>query len=172
MDSRLPKLLFVVMAAFAAVYFSSEYAKLPEMVATHFSGNGAPGNWQPKSVLMWTLVVMTAVPAVLVFGVPAIVKALPAATVNIPNKQYWLSEEHVAETQGFLAGWFAWFGCAVLLLMLYAFNFVVQWNLHLGDRPSADTLMWGIGAFATFTVMWVLRLMVHFAGKPEGTAKF
>jgi uncharacterized membrane protein len=165
MDSRLPKLIFVAMAAFAAVYFSSEYARLPEMVATHFSGNGTPGNWQPKNVLMWTLVVVTVIPTVLVFGVPAIVKALPAATVNLPNKQYWLSGERAAETQEFLAGWFGWFGCAAFLLMLWVFHFVVQWNLHPGDRLNADQLGWGVGAFAVFTVVWVLRLPLHFAQK-------
>lgn len=167
MDSRLPKLVFVVLAVIAAIYFSSWYAQLPETVATHFIGNGTPGNWQPKNVLMWTLVAVTVIPAVLVFGVPAILKAVPMATVNLPNKQYWLSEERAAQTQEFLAVWFAWFGCVVFLLMLWVFNFVIQWNLHPGDRPSAEKLEWGIGAFATFTVIWVLRLMVHFARKPD-----
>lgn len=165
MDSRWPKLVFVALAVLAAVYFSSWYARLPETVATHFSGNGTPGNWQPKSMLMWTLVVVTVIPAVLVFGVPAIVKALPMATVNLPNKQYWLRGERAAPTQEFLAGWFGWFGCAVFSLTLWVFNFVMQWNLHPGDRRNADHLMWGVAAFAAFTVVWVLRLPLHFAGR-------
>ena len=171
MDSRLPKLFFVLMVVIAAIYFSALYPKLPEMVATHFSGNGTPGNWQPKSVLMWTLVAAMVIPAVLIFGMPVILKALPAAAVNIPNKQYWLSGEHAAETQEFLAGWFAWFGCAVLLLMLWVFNFVVQWNLHPGDRRDADSLVWGIGAFGAFTVVWVLRIALHFGQGSGGPAK-
>ena len=171
MDSRLPKLVFVIMAAAAAVYFSSSYAKLPETVATHFSRNGTPGNWQPKSVLMWTLVAATVVPAVLIFGVPAIVRALPVAVVNVPNKDYWLSGDRAEQTQEFLAGWFGWFGCVVFLLMLYVFNFVVLWNLHPGDRRDADSLAWGIGGFGLFTVVWVLRLIVHFVRKPDGTAR-
>lgn len=165
MDSRLPKMLFVLIAAVATVYFSSLYGKLPEELATHFSGNGTPGNWQPKSVLMWTLVVVTVIPAVLVFGVPAIIKALPGAAVNIPNKQYWLSGERAAETQEFLAGWFGWFGCAVFLLTLWVFNYVMQWNLHPGDRQNSDSSMWGIGAFTVFMVVWMLRLPLHFARK-------
>jgi len=157
------------MAVIAAIYFSALYPKLPEMVATHFSGNGTPGNWQPKSVLMWTLVAAMVIPAVLIFGMPVILKALPAATVNIPNKQYWLSGEHAGETQEFLAGWFAWFGCAVLLLMLYVFNFVVQWNLHPGEQRSADGLAWLVYGFIGFTIVWVLRLMMHFARKPRAS---
>jgi uncharacterized membrane protein len=166
-DSRLPKLIFVVLAAIAAVYFWSMYAQLPETVATHFSGTGTPGNWQPKSVLMWTLVAVSVIPAVLVFGVPAIVRALPAALVNIPNREYWLSGERAEQTQEFLAGWFGWFGCAVFLLMLWVFHFVVQWNLHPGDGRNADQLMWGVGAFGLFTAVWVLRLPLHFAGRPS-----
>jgi uncharacterized membrane protein len=169
-DSRLPKLVFVMLAVVAAVYFSSLYGQLPEMVATHFSGNGTPGNWQPKSVLMWTLVAVTVIPAAFVFGVPAILRVLPAATVNLPNKQYWLSGDRAAETQEFLTGWFGWFGCAVFSLTLWVFNFVMQWNLHPGERRNADNIMWGVGALAAFTAAWVLRLMVHFAGQRSSSS--
>jgi hypothetical protein len=103
----------------------------------------------------------------LVFGVPAILRVLPAASVNIPNKQYWMSGERAAETQEFLAGWFAWFGCAVYFMILFVFHYVMQWNLHPEARPSGDSLMWGVYAFAAFTVVWVLRLPLHFTRKRD-----
>ena len=171
MDSRLPKLLYLVMAVFAAIYFSSLQAKLPEMVATHFSADGTPGNWQPKSGFLGTFVLVTVMPAVLVFGVSAIIKALPAQLVNLPNKEYWLSGERAAETREFLAAWFGWFGCAVYFVILFAMNYAAQSNLHPGERPSAETMMWVVYGFAAFTVLWVLRIPLHFARKPDATGR-
>ena len=157
------------MAVFAGIYFSTLHAKLPAMVATHFSANGTPGNWQPKGGLLGIFVLMTAIPAVLVFGVPAIIKALPPSLVNLPNKAYWLSEERAAGTQEFLGAWFGWFGCAVYLMILFAWNYAMQANLHPGERPSAETMSWMVRGFAVFTVVWVARIPWHFARKASSS---
>jgi uncharacterized membrane protein len=170
MDSRLPKLVFVLMAVIAAVYFSSLYAKLPEVIATHFTANGTPGNWQPKSEFGRAFILVTVIPAVLVFGVPALIKVLPAQLVNLPNKQYWLNGDRAAETQEFLGAWFGWFGCAVYFMILLAMNYAAQANLHPGERPSSATMQWVVYAFAGFTVAWVLRLMARFARRPGSDA--
>ena len=166
MDSRLPRVLYFVMVLLAAIYFSLLYAKLPEVVATHFSANGTPGNWQPKSGFLGMFVLMSVVPAVLVFGVPALIKALPPSLVNLLNKEYWLSEERADETQEFLGAWFGWFGCAVYFMILFAMNYAMQANLHPGERPSAETMMWMVYGFAGFTLVWVLRIPLHFVRKP------
>jgi uncharacterized membrane protein len=167
-DARLPKLLFVLMVAFAAVYFSSVYAKLPEVVASHFNASGRANGWQPKTEFLTTFIVLNVIPTFLVFGVPAIIRVLPPVRLNVPNKQYWMSEERVGQMQNFLTGWFAWFGCAVYGMMLYVFHYVIQWNLHAGAQPSGDSLIWGIGVFGMFTVVWVLRVVLHFARKAAG----
>lgn len=154
------------MATLAAIYFSSVYPQLPETVAMHFNASGVADNYQPKSGFLDTLIAVTSAVAVLVFGVPAIIKILPAQLANLPNKQYWLSPERVADTQEFFSAWFAWFGCAVYFMAVFAFNYAVQFNLHPDNPPSPGRMIWMLSAFIAFTVFWVLRLPLHFARVP------
>lgn len=166
MDSRLPKLLFVLLAAFAAVYFSSIYAKLPEVVASHFDAYGNPNGWESKQVFLAFFLGVTLIPAVLVFVVPAIIKAIPVDLVNLPNKRYWLSPERSAETLDFLTSRFAWFGCAVYGLMLFVFRYAVQSNLHPHDRPDPNSIWMALGAFFGLVAIWSILIALHFARTP------
>jgi RsiW-degrading membrane proteinase PrsW (M82 family) len=170
-DSRLPKLLFVLMVAFAAAYFSSVYPKLPEIVASHFNSSGRPNGWQPKQVFLAFFIGATVLPAILEFAIPRIIGSVPVELINLPNKRYWLSPEHAPETLEFLASAFAWFGCALYAMTLFVFNYAVQANLHPGTPPDANTMWMAIGGFAAFTVIWGLRMAIHFARTPDASAK-
>lgn len=171
MDSRLPKLLFLLMAVFAAVYFSSMYAKLPEVVASHFDAYGNPNGWESKQVFLGFFVGATLIPVVLVFAVPAIIKAIPVDLINLPNKRYWLSAERATETLDFLTSRFAWFGCAVYGLMLFVFRYAVQSNLEPHDRPDPNSIWIALGLFATLATVWAVLLGLRFARTPDASAK-
>lgn len=171
MDSRLPKLLFALLALFAAVYFSSVYAKLPEVVASHFDANGNPNGWASKQSFLVFFIGVSVIPAVLVFVVPAIIKALPVDLINLPNRRYWLSPERVDQTLEFLTSRFAWFGCAVYGLMLYVFDYAVRTNLHPEHRPDPNSMWIGLIVFAAFAAVWSVLLALHFARTPDASVK-
>jgi hypothetical protein len=79
--------------------------------------------------------------AVIGFVIPRIIAAMPHQLINLPNKRYWLAPEHLAETMDFLGIYFAWFGCAVLLIMILTFDYAIQSNLHPDNRPDVSR-MW------------------------------
>lgn len=166
-NDRLPKAVFLLLAAAASLYFSHYYPFLPRVVASHFDQHGIANGWQTKQTFFETLVAMTLLGGFLVFGIPGIIAAMPARLINLPNKSYWLGQEQRAASMQFLSAWFAWFGCAVYLVIIMAYDFAVQTNLHSPHGVNASRLWYGLAFFVTFTVIWTIRLLNRFSRLPR-----
>jgi len=167
LDSRLPKLIFVLLVLYAAIHFSYYYPQLPNVVAGHFGKHGEANGWQPKAAFFQGLVIVSVVAAVVGFAVPAIIGAIPAPLINLPNKRYWLAPEHLAETMEFLKTYFAWFACAIYLIMIVTFDYAVQFNLHPQNPPSPARMWYALAGFLIFTVVWTIRMLAKFLRVPS-----
>lgn len=167
MNSRLPKSVFVSLVLLGAAYFSSFYTRLPAVVASHFNGRGAPNGWESKTVFLGFFVGATVLATLLAFGVPRLIRALPVALINLPNKQYWLASERAEATLEFLSSGFAWFGCAVYAVMLFAFDYAVQSNLHPSHPPDPAGMWVAVVGFAAFAIVWSVRVIVRFVRTPD-----
>jgi uncharacterized membrane protein len=167
MQSRLPKLLFLLLTAYAAVHFSAYYSQLPEVVASHFDAHGVANGWQTKSAFFAVFVGVTVLAVVVGFGVPRIIAVVPTPLINLPNKRYWLAPEHLAETLEFLNTYFAWFSCAVFLIMILTFEYAVQSNLHPDDPPDISRMWYVLAGFIAFAVVWIARLLTRFVRVPQ-----
>lgn len=167
MDSRLPRLVFVLLAIYAAIHFSSSYAQMPEVVASHFNAHGTPNGWQTKTAFFGVFIAMTVLSVVIGFGLSAIIGAVPIQLINLPNKQYWLSPEHRGATLEFLKSYFAWFSCAIYLVMIVFFDYAVQSNMRPENPPAVSHLWYTLAAFLTFVIAWLIRMFTRFGGVPQ-----
>jgi uncharacterized membrane protein len=170
-DARLPRLLFAVLAAGAAIYFSSYYAQMPEVVASHFNARGVPNGWQTKSAFFGLFVAVSVLAAVVGFGIPRIIASLPPQLINLPNKRYWLAPEHLAETLKFLSAYFAWFGCAIFVIMILTFDYAIQSNLHPENPPDVSRMWYILVGFLAFMVVWIARMFTRFGRVPQQNAR-
>jgi uncharacterized membrane protein len=166
-DARLPRLLFAVLAVGAAIYFSSYYAQMPDVVASRFDGRGVPNAWQTKSAFFGLLVAMNVLAAVVGFGIPRIIAAVPPQLINLPNKRYWLAPEHLAETMEFMNVHFAWLGCVVFLVMILTFDYAIQSNLHPENPPDASRIWYILVGFLVFVVVWITQMFTRFGWLPQ-----
>ena len=168
MQSRLPKLLFVVLAAYAVFHFSAYYSQLPEVVSSHFDAHGVANGWQTKTAFFIVFVAVSVLAVMIGFGVPRIIGVMPTQLINLPNKRYWLAQEHIAETLEFLNTHFAWFGCAIFLILILTFDYAAQSNLHPDNPPDASRMWYILVGFLAFVIVWTTRMLAKFLRTPEG----
>ena len=167
MDSRLPKLIFVLLVLYATAHFSFVYPQLPNVVASHFNGRGAPNGWQTKQAFFQVLIIVSVVVVVLGFAIPKTIAALPIQLINLPNKNYWLAPERVAQTMAFLELTFAWFACALFLFNILVFDYAVQINLHPQHPPAPERFWYILVGFLVFTFAWTIRMLAKFLRPPQ-----
>jgi uncharacterized membrane protein len=167
LDSRLPKLVFVLLVLYAAIHFSYLYPQLPDVVASHFNGRGTANGWQAKSAFFGVFVGVSVLATVIGFGIPRIIAVVPARLINLPNRNYWLAPEHLAETMEFLNAYFAWFGCAIFLIVILTSDYAIQSNLHPKNPPDPARMWYILAGFLTFTVVWIIRMLMRFLRPPR-----
>jgi uncharacterized membrane protein len=166
-DSGLPRLLFTLLVIYAAFHFSYAYTHLPEVVASHFDSRGQVNGWQTKSAFFISVIFVGVIASVVGFGIPAIISVMPPALVNLPNKHYWLSPEHRAETIEFFKTHFAWLGCAILALAILSFDYAVQSNFHPEHPPNPLRMWYIIGTFIALALAGAIRLFTKFRRPPQ-----
>ena len=167
MDSRLPKLVFALLVLYAAIHFSYYYRQLPAVVASHFNRDGEATGWQTKSAFFNVFVAVSVLTVIVGFGIPKIIAVLPAALVNLPNKKYWLAPEHRAETTEFLNAYFAWFACALYLILIFTFDYAVRSNLEPEHPPDPAHMWYVLSVFVLFTLAWTARLLAKLLQPPR-----
>jgi uncharacterized membrane protein len=168
-SARLPRSIFfgVTLAALArCIYF---YPLLPERMASHFDISGVPNGWMAKPVFFGIYAGVWALSSVVLFVPSRTIAGMPASRINLPNKEYWLAPERRPATIAYFERSFAWFGCAVLVLVVLALDLAMQANLVTPVHLAAGTMLVYLAVFLAFTIAWVVSLVRHFSTLDSAT---
>ena len=166
-NSGLPKLIYGFLAAAGLIYFSLLYPQLPGLMASHFNAGGVATAWMPKSGFFFLIVVVTLAAGVPVFLVPKQMAKLPNNKINLANKEYWLAPERRAETIDYLGTQMGWFGCALLALLFCGLYIAVAANLKPDHTFDSTSFYVALGVFSAFIIIFLARLISHFARVPQ-----
>ena len=166
-DSRLPTAIYFLLLLFGIVYFAQIYPQLPDRMASHFAADGTPNGWSPKQGFFFLMAMITAVTAIPAFLVPLKLKSLPRQRINLPNKEYWLAPEHAEETYSFFRTYMAWFGCALLFVLLFGTTQAVNANLPSIGHFNSKAMIYVMVGFVGFTGVWLISFIRHFQNVPS-----
>jgi hypothetical protein len=67
----------------------------------------------------------------------------------------------------FLNNYFAWFGCAVFVVILVTFDYAIQSNLHPDNRPDISRMWYVLAGFLVFAAVSMARMFIRFGRPPQ-----
>jgi len=166
-DPRLPKLIFLVMLALGLLQWAHVYPQLPDVMAAHFTANGTANGYQPKQAFFTLMLLVVGLSAFVAFVTPRILANKPPERINLPNKTYWLSPEHREETIRYFHAQMAWFGCAILFVLLYGTSLAINANLSLTRHFDSTSMLCVMIGFSLFSLLWCILFVRHFRKIPD-----
>jgi hypothetical protein len=164
--SKLPKVLFGVVAFLSIAEAAHDFSSLPDRLASHFTGSGLPNNWieKPDFFLLYSGLVVLA--AAISFLSAPLIAITPTWAFNLPNKQYWLSSDHRENTLLYLDRYFAWSGLILLIFEVFTMHLVFEANLQPAPELPTTFVFSLLAAFVLFTASSTIRLVRRFSNLP------
>lgn len=146
----------------AAWYVDATVALLPDLVATHFAGDGRANGWMTREgYRVFMLLFATLLPLFVVAMAGWLPRRFPTAT-NVPNRHYWMAPERREAALSFLAAHACWLGCLIVLFMLGIHTLLLQANRSVPARLPERAFFAALGGFALALLVWILVLVRRF----------
>ena len=158
---RIPWIIFGVMLLFAILYVTRTVGDLPPMVASHFDAGGYPNAFVTRSLYMRFVLGMSV-------GLPIAIVALltvlysNAKDMKLPNRDYWLAPEHIAQTRSMLVNHALWFGSTMVAMACYVHWLELGANRRAPPHLSNELILGGLIVFSLVMVGWIVVLLRAF----------
>jgi len=169
-DARFPKITYFLMLVAGLLQWVRFYPLLPERMASHFGYDGRPNGWQPKDGFFLIMLLAVGLTFGMSFLVPRRIAARPDNRINLPHKAYWLAPARREETFRFITAQMAWFGCAVLFIVLFGTYLAIRANLSPDNHFDNETMIKVLAAFLLVTVLWIVHFLRHFYNPPADSS--
>jgi hypothetical protein len=158
---RIPWVVFALMLLFAVLYVTLTTPHLPAMVAAHFDAAGLATSFMTRSSYTKFILGMSVALPIAMVALLTVVYS-NASDMKLPNREYWLAPERIAQTRSLLVGYGVWFGSTLVAMGCY-----VHWlelAAHRSSPPQLSNQLFGGGLLAFFliTAGWILALLGTF----------
>ena len=135
---------------------------LPDNTAVHYGRGGIPDSWASKGVhILWFTGMMALIYAGFIYS-PKILDIFPVRIINLPNREYWLTDENRPEAKDKLARLMYSFGAATGLLLLISSIASVAANLSDPVRLNDGLFIFLAGLYLVYMVWWIVKLFIEF----------
>jgi uncharacterized membrane protein len=154
--------LFIMTFAVNVVLSILSLLVLPSRVAIHFGPGGMADNWAPSSANALLFLGIHILLFCMVYFSPRLIFAFPPKWINLPNKDYWLTDANKGRANAMIGSLMWEFGAA-----LFAFLFVVELltikaNLSRPVKLNETVFLGALILFLLYTVYWCIKFFRSF----------
>ena len=128
---RVPLVVWLVLEGIAAGGLVWSAREVPPRVASHFNFQGQADGWMPRETHLEFMGGIGLLLPLFLIGTGLLMGVMPAGSINVPHRDYWLAPERRRETSGYIARHMAWFACAMT-----AFFIGLNWCVVEANRPT------------------------------------
>ena len=158
----IPVILLGLAYALFAVSLAYAAERLPDVVATHFGGEGVPNGWMSRSGNLLFLVAVAVGVPLLIIGSCAVSRFFPVRTFHVPNRAYWLSSERRCQTTAYMTRHSLWLASWTVLFVTAINLLIVAANSISPPRLSNTALFVMLGIFVAGVGAWSFFFYGHF----------
>jgi uncharacterized membrane protein len=152
-------LFLIVCAAF--YFITHTMQQLPVVLASHFDATGYPTAFMLRArYSRFILGFGIGVPLALVALLTLVYSR--ATDMKLPNRDYWLAPERIAETRDLLVAHGIWFGTLLISMVCYMHWLELKANRQLPAHLPNDLVYAGLILFFLVTVGWIATLLLAF----------
>ena len=153
--------IFFALVALAIIQVAYYYPQMPDTVASHFDGLGAPNAWSSKEGFFGLyLIILLMLVAIFVF-VPGWSEKRPGFGMKIPHPDHWLAPERIESTRQFFRRQMLLMGIVHLSLAIIVIQLAILANFDQQPRLH-DSIIWALGFYFVFLVAWLIHFFLHF----------
>lgn len=82
--------------------------------------------------------------------------------MKLPNRDYWLAPERIAQTRALLVAHAVWFGCLMIAMVCYMHWLILTAHRSVPPRLSNQMVMGGLLVFIGISAGWIIALLRTF----------
>ena len=161
--------LVILLACVAVAQYAVYYDRLPERVASKFSGDGRAVSWTSRDALFGIYGGTVALFLSLFWLVRFMVR-LPPRWINLPRKEYWLAAERRAATIATLEDQLKWFLAVTLGYLILVMQLVLRANFANPPQLQQQRFWLYFVLYIGYAIGWTVWLIVRFYRVPRRPA--
>ncbi len=143
----------------------SQYAALPERVATHFGPGGEPDAFSTKeSFTLMMLLLVLGMPGFLVL-MAKLMRYLPVSMINIPNREYFLHPDRASQTLSEMETSMVWLAVITEFFMIGLVQLTIAANLK-GEGLSMTAFAVLMALFLVAMIAFCVILVRRYSRSP------
>lgn len=153
--------VFYSLVVLAIIQIAYYYPQMPDVLASHFDGLGAPNDWSSKNGFFGLYALILLMLLGIFILLPPWSEKRAGFGRKLPHRDYWLAPERLQQTRKFLRDQMMIMGVVHLALAIFAVQLAILANFDQQPRLHSS-IGWALALYFVFLIAWLIHYFLRF----------